>query len=153
MKIGYTDHGLEGLIKAMKGPHPKAKVGILANRAPREGSGENNNSSIGLKHEFGDPTENLPMRSFLRQPIIEHFQEFLDKAEIGEETIKEIAEEKTLAPLVNFFGIVGTLVVLEGFDSGGFGKWKPSNMKLKKNHQTLVETQQLRDSISWELKK
>ncbi len=47
--------------------------------------------------------------------------------------------------------IVALDVVLGAFATGGYGKWKPSNMEHKKVHMTLVETQQLRNSVTEEV--
>jgi hypothetical protein len=43
-------------------------------------------------------------------------------------------------------------IIQDGFTSCGFGKWKPSDMTHKKVAMTLVETQQLMESISSEVK-
>ena len=74
MRIEYKDKGLDALIAALKGKLPVARVGVLGNNNARQG-GETN-AAIGLDHEFGRPDKNLPMRSWLRVPLIENFQKF-----------------------------------------------------------------------------
>ncbi len=54
--------------------------------------------------------------------------------------------------LVKKVAVVAEGIVAEAFDTGGFGQWPPSDMTHKKVHQTLVETQQLRNSITSEVK-
>ena len=49
-------------------------------------------------------------------------------------------------------GAVGESIVQDAFSTGGFGKWKPSRMENKQTKQTLVETQQLRNSITSDVK-
>lgn len=144
----YKDSGLDAILKAMEDKLPVAKVGILGDKNQREG--DNSNAEVGARAEFGIGVD---QRSFLRTPIIENFQKYLDKAmsKKDKDDVKEIIKEKSLISFVKRLGVIGEAVVLDAFDTGGFGKWKPSNMKYKKNHQTLVETQQLRNSITSEI--
>lgn len=139
----YKDMGLEAILKAIKDP-PKVKVGILGDKNQREG--DNGNAEIGRRHEFGI---GVPMRSFLRMPLNEKFQEYLNEAEpLSEDELKQVIATKSLTPLLKKMGIIGETVISDAFKTGGFGNWKKSNFKFKKVHQTLVETQQLRDSIT-----
>lgn len=155
----YKDMGLEALVKAFKDLEdaPQARVGILGSKTSR--NSDNTNASIGMKHEFGEIVEyfgkqvKLPVRSFLRVPIIENMQKYLQKANFfNKNSAKKVIEEKSFVTFIKMLGIVGETIVLDAFASGGFGKWKPSNMQHKKNKQTLVETQQLRNSITSDVK-
>ncbi len=139
----YVDYGLANLIKSLK-TNPQARVGVLGSKNARKDG--TSNAEIGAKHEFGE--EGLPIRSFLRVPITEKMQKTLDKADFGEEIIKEIIKEASLVPIVKKIGVLGEGIVLFGFETGGYGKWKPANMEFKKTKQTLVESEQLRDSIT-----
>lgn len=144
---------LKQLLKAFKGDFPTARVGVLGDKTSRAGTlGDAlTNASIGAKHEFGD--ENLPIRSFLRQPISEHMQAFLDDSgAFDKAALDEIVRDGDLTAWVKKFGIIAEAIVAEAFATGGFQKWKPSDMTHKKVHQTLVETQQLRNSITSDVK-
>ena len=150
----YKDMGLQALIKALGESSPSAKVGILGGaKARTEGSSDKHqstNAEIGARHEFG--STNLPVRSFLRMPISLKMQTYLDNSKLlTPEVIKNVIQEKSLEQIVSILGILGESIVLEAFTTGGFGKWKASNMTNKKNQETLVETQQLRNSISSEV--
>ena len=73
----------------------------------------------------------------------------------SDDMIKEIIKTGELTKYVEKVGIAGVSVVLQAFDSGGFGTWKSLNektLKYKKVKQILIETHQLRDSISYEVK-
>ena len=146
----YKDEGLAALISALKGQLPMAKVGIMGDKADRDAdeSGEIlSNVDIGVKHEFGE--DGMPIRSFLRKPIADKLQEYLIKAGAFEESaIRQIIDEKSLISFIKKFGIVGERIVADAFASGGFGEWPPSDMRFKKVQMTLVETQQLRNSIT-----
>ena len=163
--VKITSDSLENLIKAFKHQKMYAKVGILddknarddaiGNTTTRSGdSGESqSNATIGLKHEFG--SKKLPKRSFLRMPLIEKLSDKISKSKLlkNGHTMKKVIDEGSLHPLYDLIGGVGQDIVLEAFETGGFGKWTPSDMSRKKIHQTLVETHQLRDSISFEVVK
>lgn len=139
---------LDALIKVLEKKPPVAKVGILGKLNIRDD--DNSNATIGMKHEFG--MDGLPIRSFLRMPLIENMQKYLKKSKaFSKETLKKIVDEKSLKAWVQNCAFVAEEIIADAFQSGGFGQWKPSNMKFKKNHQTLVETQQLRNSITSEV--
>lgn len=150
--VEMNTRGLDGLLKALKEKMPVARVGIFGGKTNRaSGVGHNNNAEIGAKHEFG--MDGMPVRSFLRVPIAEHMQKYLDDSgAFDNDTLKKVIQTHSLVEWVKKIGIIGEAIVSDAFDSGGFGKWKPSNMAYKKNHQTLVETQQLRNSITSEVR-
>lgn len=149
--IEWNDKGLTNLLKALSGEAPVGRVGILGTKAGRNTQNAETNASIGAKHEFGQ--EGMPIRSFLRAPITDNLQKGLEDAgAFDEAALKQVAAEKTLLPFVKKICLVAEGIVADAFATGGFGKWKPSDMRFKKNHQTLVETQQLRNSITSEVK-
>lgn len=152
--VEYNAKGLKQLLKALKDKMPVARVGVLSSKDSRaavtKGYSGETNAEIGAKHEFG--TDGMPVRSFLRVPIAEHLQQYLEKAgAFDEDAVKRVIAEGSLVPWVEKVGLVGEDIVQEAFDTGGFGQWKPSNMKYKHNQQTLVETTQLRKSIASEV--
>lgn len=140
---------LDQLIKAFAGEkQPTINVGVLGQLNIR--NDESNNASIGLKHEFGQ--DGLPIRSFLRMPITEMMQKYIDKSgAFDKEAFKQVVADKTILPWIKKIGFIAETIVADAFQTGGFGQWKASNMKRKKNHQTLVETAQLRTSITSEV--
>lgn len=140
--------GLDQLIKSLKGKMPVARVGVLG-KDSRGGKGSN--AAIGMKHEFG--LDGMPMRSFLRVPILDNLEKYLDKAgALDKDVLAAVVRTGTIIPWLQKIAVIGQTIVLDAFATTGFGKWKPSNMRYKKNHQTLVETQQLRNSIEWDVK-
>lgn len=144
---------LDKLIKALKGDMPMARVGVLGDKDARSKGNATSNATIGAKHEFGDPAENLPMRSFLRVPISENMQPALDNSQaFDKDAAKKVIETGSIVEWVKKLGVLAEGIVADAFATGGFGKWKPSNMENKKNQQTLVETQQLRNSITSDVK-
>lgn len=146
----FDTKNLEKIIRALKkGGNAGVKIGIFGKNAARQGS-DLNNATIGAFHEFG--TIHVPKRSFLKMPITERLKPELEKSgAFDEATIKEVVKLGTIKPWLDKVAITAEAVVMDAFDTGGFGKWTPSDMTHKQNQQTLVETQQLRNSITTEV--
>ncbi len=140
--------GLDKLLKALNAKMPVARVGILGDSNARNSKdGSNSNATVGAAHEFG--TSELPIRSFLRVPISEHLSKKMESSgALDKQVLKQVIAEGTVVPWLKKIATLAEGIVLEAFDTSGFGKWKPSNMDDKKNHQTLVETGQLRNAIT-----
>lgn len=151
----YDTKILDKLAKTFRGKLPSVKVGILGDTNNRTGEEHGpqleTNASIGAKHEFGE--DGMPVRSFLRVPISDNLQKYLENSGAFDQALADkVAKEGGIWLWMEIVGKIAETIVADAFDSGGFGKWKPSNMKFKKVQQTLVETQQLRNSISSEVK-
>ncbi len=139
---------LEALLKALKKKPPVARIGVLDGGA-RAGNGPSN-ATIGAFHEFG--TSSLPVRSFLRMPINDRLMKDLQKSgAFSKDVLSQVIKQKTVVPWLRLVLVAAEGVIADAFDTGGFGKWAPSNMAGKTNAQTLVETGQLRDSITSEV--
>lgn len=145
--------GLDKLLKALKGKMPVVRVGILSGDAARAGTakGQSNNAEIGAFHEFG--TSRHPVRSFLRMPLSTLLTKRLESSGLlNRDVLKEVMAQGSVIPWLKKVAIISEGIVADAFDSDGFGTWPPSDMSKKKNHQTLVETQQLRNSITSDIK-
>jgi phage gpG-like protein len=142
--------GLEQILKALKARPPVARIGILGNKDYRKDG--NTNAEIGAAHEFG--TSKLPQRSFLRFPLSENLNKYLEKTKLlDEDTMTEAIKEGSVKPWLTKVAIVAKTVVLDAFSSNGFGKWAAwKGNYTSRTGQILVNTQQLRDSIEYEVK-
>lgn len=146
--VTINTKGLDQLVKALKGSLPTARIGILGSDS-RSGGGPSN-ATVGAAHEFG--TTKLPQRSFLRIPISENLdKEITNSGALDKDVLADVVKKGTIVPWLKKITIIAESIVAEAFSTSGFGKWIPSNMQFKKNQQTLVETQQLRDSITSEV--
>ncbi len=138
----------------------KARVGVLGSHAARRGDSDMNNAEIGLVHEFGSPSQRIPQRSFLRMPVTNNLKKKLDASTILSKRLEEkCIAENSLRPYLELLGIVGVECVLEAFKTGGDGKWPPLSEKTLKYKMEnglvldiLIATQQLRNSISYDVK-
>lgn len=159
--------GLDQILKGLKGKMPTAKVGILGGNARSDGL---SNADVGAAHEFG--TSKLPMRSFLRIPIADNLDKRMQQANLmSEEVLKAVIKDGSVLPWIKQVAVIAENIVLDAFDTGGFGKWAPwgtSPSIIKRVGRSiglikqarpysnntgmiLVDTQQLRNSITYEV--
>ena len=131
------------------------KVGILRGKTNRKEKGLTN-ASLGVIHEFGSVTRKIPPRSFLRMPL-EMKQEYII-AEILKRK-RKITKEIYQGNAKSFsekLGILSEQVIQMAFESRGFGQWrenKPSTVRRKKSSSPLIDTGQLRRSITSKVEK
>lgn len=146
--INLNTDGLDAFLKSFK-KGTSVRVGILGDKTNRSSS-TLNNATIGSFHEYG--TTKAPMRSFLRMPISTYLDKRLQDANLfSEDTLRSIIQEGSFIVPLRKIGIIAEAIIADAFDTGGFGMWPPSQMDRKTNHQTLVETQQLRNAITSEV--
>ncbi len=160
--------GLESLLKALKQKAPVARVGILGDsprqEAPHVVSGASierrtkgttngpTNAEIGAAHEYG--TNRVPQRSFLRVPITDNLQKYMENSgALDEDTMKAVIKSGTVTPWLKKVSALAKTIVLDAFDTGGFGKWASwkSGSYTNNTGNILVDTTQLRDSITDEV--
>lgn len=149
--IKLNTKGIDDLIAAFKYV-PTIKVGVLGNKDNRT-KGSETNASIGLKHEFG--LGGMPLRSFLRMPLTEKLGDALENTRaFSRDILLKVIKDKSITEWAKKIALVAETVVQDAFDSGGFGKWPKWKTKGYENNtgMILVDTQQLRNSISSEVK-
>lgn len=107
---------------------------------------------IGAKHEFGDPAEGLPQRSFLRAP-------FRLKAKTLNDAIRgqytNAMQGASAEVALGRIGAVARNISVGAFTSAGYGTWRPLSPRTivaKGSSQTLIDTGTLRNSITWSVR-
>jgi len=167
VKLDLT--GLKSLIKNINSQYT-VKVGILGGDATQvhqrketgalaKGGGHKKgkndspttNAEIGLAHEKGIKSKNLPRRSWLEVPLQDHLNEYFKK--LGPEVISNmLVNQPKLA--FQHLGLVCEQIILKGFETNGFGKWKAlkqSTINAKGSDRILVDTAQLKKSVTSEV--
>lgn len=153
VNIEMNTAGLERLMSSLK-KAGKARVGILggdATRSDNEG-GTINNASLGMVQEMGSTSRNIPPRSFLRMPLL-HRRAELAKA-MQTSTFKDAFESGDKEKALKILGVAAENIVQDAFQTSGFGRWKPlkaATIKAKGSAKPLIDTAQLRRSISSEV--
>lgn len=176
--IQFSTKELDQFTKALKGQLSRVKIGILGAKSSRndvevekgksskvnansgkvpkalkDGFAVTTNAAVGALHEFG--TEHMVARSFLRVPMLDHLSKELEKSgAFDEDQLKEIIKSGTLKPWLEVLGALGKGIVVEAFATGGYGKWASWKTKgyTNKTGQILKDTQQLSESITWDVK-
>jgi phage gpG-like protein len=170
--LEFDTKNLDGILKALKNNMSRVRVGILGgktvrNQTPIQGGRSVNatkgkapkgsfsvttNAAVGALHEFG--TDKMPQRSFLRVPLAENLQKELEsKGAFTPDQMKKVVKEASLVPWLERIAVVALNIVSGAFDTGGYGKWAKWSKGYQSNTgQILVDTQQLRNSITSEVK-
>lgn len=111
---------LESLYEALA-KTPDIQVGVFSGKTSRS-DGDMDNAALAKIHEFGSPEHGLPARSMLRIPLADHAQQIMAPFfSHGMEFLKT----NTLKQLYENVGAAGLKIVMQAFDTGGFGKWVP----------------------------
>lgn len=153
--------GLDQLLKALKSSRPPtARIGIIGAKAgPHLSSSKQKtsatNADIGAVHEYGAPSQGIPQRSFLRIPISERLEKEMEQSgALSSEATADVLKEGSTVPWLKKIAILAERIVAGAFDSAGYGRWPAwKNASYTNNaNQILVDTQQLRNSITSEVK-
>lgn len=152
--LKINDKPAKNLIEALSAGFV-TKIGVLGKKSARK-KGDMSNADIGLVHEKGSLSQKIPRRSFLEMPLTDKHKEiFLKKKKFYNEVIKKIlsgqSPKSAWKEAYKKLGILGESIVQESFETHGFGKWqelKPATIARKKSESPLIDTAQLRKSIT-----
>lgn len=149
-KVQVDTKELDKIIRLFGMKMPITRVGIIGNNT-RKGTGPSN-ADIGAAHEFG--STKVPKRSWLLMPLTSKLQGEVEKSkDLDESSLKEAVKEGSLVRWFKTLGILGEKIIQEAFRTGGFGKWKQwSKGYSNRTGQILVDTQQLRNSVTSDVK-
>lgn len=147
---------MKTLLKFLQGGMPGIKVGIMGQKNARKGDIPSN-AEIGFTNEFGKMTGHpkIPARSFIRVPLNSHFYDKLvSKKSLTKDEFEKAVQSGQADQFAKKVGIVAEETIQEAFATRGWGKWapnKPSTIKRKGSDSPLIDTGELRRSISSEL--
>lgn len=155
-EIVFNLKPLEKLRKQL-GDTYRARVGILGSKGFREAEDENgkkipatiDNATLGLTHIFGSYTEHIPPRDFLFMPIRRFSKEILRA--LGAQSVKAALATGDIKRVYALLGAKAEEIVDNAFATGGFGEWPPNSPRTiaaKGSDKPLIDTQQLRKSIT-----
>lgn len=131
-----------------------ARVGIMGakNKRTKSGKGQDvGNADIGLAHEKGIKSINLPRRSWLQTPLEDNLSEAFNA--LGAKAIQKMLTGNYFTAYAQL-GVVAENIIQKGFETGGYGKWAPLSqvtISKKKSDAILIDTAQLRRSVTSEV--
>lgn len=145
MRVVLKKQPLQRLITqvASEEKNSRVQVGIFSSSARIDS--DLTNGDIGAVHEFGSMSQHIPQRSFLRMPLTTRLKDNVSSN--WGETILRQGFNSALRKL----GVMGENTVQKAFATGGFGVWpklKPATIARKRSSAILIDTSQLRRSIS-----
>ncbi|RTL04659.1 hypothetical protein EKK58_10135 [Candidatus Dependentiae bacterium] len=138
------------------------KVGILgsgnarkntvttANGKRKAGKEDSNitNAQIGLLQEKGSLSRNIPRRSFLMMPLQTKLPDYVSR--IGNYFYQSL-ETGDIKKAYSMTGLLAESIIQRAFATRGFGKWaknSPYTIMMKGSDSPLIDTSQLRKSIT-----
>lgn len=113
----------------------RVHVGVLRDHNART-DGDSNNATIGLVHEFGSPTKNIPERSWLRMPLIVKLPDVIANAGAG--YWRNLILTRGILKGLKGLGIAAEDAIQQGFETGGFGRWAPWSKRYGRKRELEV---------------
>ena len=150
--IIQTEHngGLKGFLERFREiGKPKVYIGVPTSKNGMHEGGINMATLLAL-HVLGAPSRGIPQRDPLRPPLIANAQRYSDLLALG---LKNALANGTDPKLVyEKIGIVATNDVKDYFITGNFKALSEKTIKAKGSSKPLVDTGELRNSISYEVR-
>ncbi len=149
-KVTFDDSLLKALTEGIN-EELVVRVGILGAKSKRQNQKGLTNADIGLAHEKGVKSRNLPRRSWLEEPLKDHLSEYFE--DLGKKAIENFLHSRYVDAYAQL-GLVAENIIQRGFETGGYGKWRPlklATIRAKGSDAILIDTAQLRRSVTSEV--
>lgn len=109
-----------------------------------------NNATLAMIHEFGSPKHNIAQRSFLRVPLAQNQEKITTLAK--EQVYKALSNETSVIRPLEEIGIFSSNLCKMAITDGLTPALKPATIKRKKSSKPLIDTGNLLNSITWEIR-
>jgi phage gpG-like protein len=130
----------------LKAEHSKINVGVPGSQKETDGTPV---ALIAAVHEFGSPAQGIPERPFLRTTIQENRGKYV---QLNRRNLVAVLNGKmTVEQALGQLGEVAKGDVQLHIASGTFAPLKAATIKRKGSMSPLIDTGQLRQSITWEV--
>jgi phage gpG-like protein len=138
--------GLDKMVEQL-GRTYVTRVGILGSKNARSGKsgGDMTNAELGMIHELGSETANIPPRSFLVMPLELKKGELMSVFQTG--AMKAALDNGDIKKAHQLLGLKAEEIVQQAFSTGGFGQWpalKPATVAHKGSSAILIDQGELR---------
>jgi hypothetical protein len=152
MPVQVTQDKVEEVLKVVRTmDRERVMVGFPQGSGPRRGKAKINNASLAYIHEHGAPRANIPARPFLN-PGVRDAEPQIDRifraGAIAALNSKQPASGVGRLVL-NQVGVAAVSAVQRKMTTGPFAPLKPATIKRKKSSRPLIDTGQLRASVTW----
>lgn len=99
------------------------------------------NAEIGMVHEYGSKSRNIPKRSWLKMPLITQSDKLFGEAK---QLLHDMCNEN-IEKQYKLLGASAEAIIQRAFATSGFGSWKKPKYR---DGKPLVDTSQLRNSVT-----
>jgi hypothetical protein len=138
--------GIRRLAKIIEEANRSVVVGVPEGKAEADGTPL---AMIAAVHEFGSPEHNIPERPFIRNGIAAGRPKFSRLNAANLQLI--LAGRKTVTDSLNELGVMAAGEVKRGITTLKFAPLKPATIARKGSSRPLVDTGQLRQSVTYQL--
>lgn len=117
--------------------------------------GQHNDTSLsmhelGMVHEYGSPTRNIPARPFIAPPIKDNVEKY--KRMMRDQALKLIFRRTTLHNALSLVGEAGKADIQKYMLSANFAPLSAATIERKGSSKPLIDTGQMRNAITYEVK-
>lgn len=147
--VRVVDRGANALLRRLAKSREAVRVGILDDspKKAREGDGGRHSLEVAAVHEFGAPAAGIPQRSFIRATVDLNEREI---ARLQHATMTAFVQGKvTLRQGLDRIGMKVAAMMQKRFAAGIEPPLAESTIARKGSSKPLVDTGQLRSSITW----
>lgn len=147
--VRVVDRGANALLRRLAKSREVVRVGILDDspKKAREGAGGRYNLEVAAVHEFGAPAAGIPQRSFIRATVDLNAGEI---ARLQHATMTAYVQGKvTLRQGLDRIGMKVAAMMQKRIAAGIDPPLAESTIARKGSSKPLVDTGQLRSSITW----
>jgi hypothetical protein len=142
--------GVQGLLERIAAlGDPKVYIGIPSSTNARQGA--SNNATIAAVHEMGAPSRGIPARPFLIPTMQNNAEKYTNLMAQGFRNALQDKEKS--AEVYEKIGLVASSDVKDYIVSGQFVPLKESTIDRKGSSKPLLDTGEMRNSISYEVRK
>lgn len=105
---------------------------------------------LGMVHEYGSPTRNIPARPFIAPPIKDNVEKY--KRMMRGQALKLIFRRTTLHNALALVGEAGKADIQKYMLSANFAPLSAATIERKGSSKPLIDTGQMRNAITYEVK-
>ena len=105
---------------------------------------------LGMVHEYGSPTRNIPARPFIGPPIKDNVEKY--KRMMRDQALKLIFRRTTLNNALSLVGEAGKADIQKYMLSASFTPLSAATIERKGSSKPLINSGQMRNAITYEVK-
>lgn len=144
--------GLRGLFDRLRDiGKPKVYIGVPSSKNPIHKDSGINMATLLAIHTLGAPSKGIPQRDAIRPPLINNAQRYTDLMAQG--IRNAIANKEDPSVVYEKIGIVASNDVKQYFIEGNFKPLADATVDRKGSSKPLIDTGELRSSITYEVRK